>query len=373
MKIDRSNYEIWLIDWLDGNLSDLKAEELKTFLNENPELREEFDELVKINLKPSEKTFPHKNQLKKSPADLPLAQFEYLCVAYLENDLSVAQQTELKEIIDLDPEKKRSFELIQKTKLAPACDGYKHKNQLIKKTPAQRIIRLSVIGLSAAATVALLIISYLLIPRSLQDQSRNGMHSVSTLNTVIDSSKDGMHSVSTKPSVNKITVNKIVNPGQKREFLVAEVQKKTTVFPKSDSSIININDTLLRIAETRERELTKIPVFAQIDLGAGIISNTLIASNSAFAIPYYDEERSNIGRFIAKNFREIFLKEKSSSDSPLKGYEIAEAGVTGLNKLLGWEMALDKNNDANGELQSVYFSSKMLKFNTPVKKTEPLP
>lgn len=356
MKIDRSNYEIWLIDWLDGNLSDLKAEELKTFLNGNPELREEFDELVKINLKPSEKTFPHKNQLKKSTADLPLAQFEYLCVAYLENDLSVAQQTELKEIIDLDPEKKRSFELIQKTKLAPAGDGYKHKNQLIKKTPAQRIIRLSVIGLSAAATVALLIISYLLIPRSLQDQSRNGMHSVST-----------------KPSVNKITVNKILNPGQKREFLVAEVQKKTTVFPKSDSAIININDTLLRIAETREREFTKIPVFAQIDLGAGIISNTLIASNSAYTIPYYDEERSNIGRFIAKNFREIFLKEKSSADSPLKGYEIAEAGVTGLNKLLGWEMALDKNNDENGELQSVYFSSKMLKFNAPVKKTEPLP
>jgi hypothetical protein len=67
------------------------------------------------------------------------------------------------------------------------------------------------------------------------------------------------------------------------------------------------------------------------------------------------------------------LKENTSKDSPLKGYEIAEAGVTGLNRLLGWEMALVEKNDENGELRSVYFSSKLLKFNAPVKKTDPLP
>ena len=39
MKIDRSNYEIWIIDWLDGSLSDSQAEELKLFLNENPDIR----------------------------------------------------------------------------------------------------------------------------------------------------------------------------------------------------------------------------------------------------------------------------------------------------------------------------------------------
>jgi hypothetical protein len=67
------------------------------------------------------------------------------------------------------------------------------------------------------------------------------------------------------------------------------------------------------------------------------------------------------------------LKENPSPDSPLKGYEFAEAGVSGLNKLLGWEMALDKNNDNNGELKSIYFSSKILKFKAPVKNTESLP
>jgi hypothetical protein len=36
-------------------------------------------------------------------------------------------------------------------------------------------------------------------------------------------------------------------------------------------------------------------------------------------------------------------------------------------------MALQKTNDENGDLQSLYFSSKMLKFNAPVKKSETTP
>jgi hypothetical protein len=82
------------------------------------------------------------------------------------------------------------------------------------------------------------------------------------------------------------------------------------------------------------------------------------------------EKRWAAGRFFAKVFRERILKEVTIDDSPIKGYEIAEAGVTGLNKLLGWEMAFEKNSDENGELKSIYFSSKILKIQAPVNKSE---
>ena len=137
MEIDRSNYEIWLMDWLDGNLTDLQVEQLKIFLDENPELKEEFNELTLISLKPVEKSFPYKDHLKKSIADISGSLFDYLCVAYLENDLSSGQQTELFEAIELDPEKKRSFELIQKLTLVPASIRYIHKNKLKKRTVLQ--------------------------------------------------------------------------------------------------------------------------------------------------------------------------------------------------------------------------------------------
>ncbi|HAM10542.1 MAG TPA: hypothetical protein DCP74_09785 [Bacteroidales bacterium] len=82
------------------------------------------------------------------------------------------------------------------------------------------------------------------------------------------------------------------------------------------------------------------------------------------------EERWAPGRFVAKLFRDKILKEGTTDDSPIKGYEIAEAGVTGINKLFGWEMTFEKNNDENGELKSIYFSSKILKIQAPVNKSE---
>jgi hypothetical protein len=366
MQIDRSNYEIWLIDWLDGNLSDIQVEQLKLFLNENPELKEEFDGLTQVSLKPFERSFPRKDLLKKSTADLSGSQFEYLSVAHLENDLSAGQQTELKEIIDQDPEKKKTFEFIQKMKLAPPAISYKHKYQLIKRTPVQKVIQLSVIGLSAAATITLIIMTHLLIPRNLPDKINN-----TAQNVVVDSSF-------LQPSVDKVS-DKIITDKkpdltkQKRENQFAGVQKNNSVIIQSDSMVPMQNHSLLRNPDNPGIELKKIAFYADIDLKGISVSNTLVASNTTFIISPYDDERSNLSRLIAKTFREKILKETTAKDSPLKAYEIAEAGVTGLNKLLGWEMALVKNNDENGELRSVYFSSKILKFNAPVKKVEPRP
>ena len=365
MQINRSNYEIWLIDWLDGNLTDHQVTQLRLFLYENPDLKEDFTELTALSLKPSLKSFPLKDHLKKTNADLPGSQFEYLCVAFLENDLSADQQTELKENIEQDPEKRRTFELIQKMRLAPADISYKHKSQLIKRTAGQKVIRLSVIGLSAAAAIALIIMTYSVIPRNLSDKIDNTAQSV-----VIDSSL-------LQPSVDVVSDRIITDKTpvltkQKRENLFAGVQKKNSFTILPDPKVPMQNDSLHRNTDVPEIQLKKIPVSAEIDLKRGIVSNTLVASNSTFIVRSYDDERSNLSRFLAKTFRQKILKENTLKDSPLKAYEIAEAGVTGLNKLFGWEMALDKINDENGELRSVYFSSKILKFNAPVKKTEPV-
>ncbi|MEI6049471.1 MAG: hypothetical protein WCS03_11280 [Bacteroidota bacterium] len=366
MNIDRSNYEIWLIDWLDGNLSNLQVEKLKLFLSENPDLKEEFYELNTLCIKPFEKSFSQKELLKKSLADLSGSQFEYLCVAYLENDLSVNQHTELKEIIDHDADKRRTFELIQKTRLVPSDIIYKYKHKLKKRTVIQNVIRLSVIGLAAAATVTLIIITYMLIPRNLVDKT-----DITAQNIMVDSAL-------LKPSfstVSKISLReqKPVIKKQKREYLIAAFQKNSSAITQSDSTPPIPNDSLIRNTDNPEIMLNKIPVYTEIDLKERSVSNTLVASHFNLIIPAYDDERSTLSKFIAKTFREKILKENSTKDSPLKAYEIAEAGVTGLNKLLGWEMALDEKNDETGELRSVYFNSKILKFNAPVRKNEPLP
>jgi len=81
------------------------------------------------------------------------------------------------------------------------------------------------------------------------------------------------------------------------------------------------------------------------------------------------DERSKAGQFIAKFFHEKIMKDTTAVNRPVESYEIAVAGITGLNKLLGWEMSLQKNADENGDVKSYYFSSRLLKFKSPVKKS----
>jgi hypothetical protein len=364
MEINRSNYEIWLIDWLDRNLSDLQVEQLQLFLTENPDLKEELGELNTLILKPSENSFTQKVQLIKSIADLSGSQFDYLCIAFNENDLNIEQKTELLEIIGNDNDKQRRFDLVRKIKLVPGADNFKNKNKISKITPLQ-IIRNSVIGLSAAAAVTLLIMNYFLIPWNRPDKVNN-----TSLNIISDStlSIPVGSPVSEKPA----SKPKIVITTRISHTLTSEIRKNSpeTIGYISENQFPD--DSLFR-KNNPELLLNKIPVFKKFNLNETSVSNKLVALKNILVLPRADDEQSNISKFIARTFREKILKEKTAKDSPLKVYEIAEAGVSGLNKLFGWEMALDQKTDANGELNSVYFSSKLLKFNAPVRKNELLP
>ena len=367
MQIDRSNYEIWLIDWLDGNLNSLQANQLKLFLSQNPDLREEFNDLTQISIVPYDISFPDKNQMKRSASDIPTSQFEYLCVAFLENDLSVSQQTELKEIIDTSSEKKEAFDLIQKTRLTPTGIKYKHKSLLVKRTAVQNVIRLSVTGLSAAAAIALIILLFSISPENISMRlNRSAQNLVSDSTLQRQSSVNKTDKISTDIPIESVT--------QKRDIRIAKIQNKSHINTNSDLTIAISDDSSVKKTDNQQVTVNKIPVSPHVFLDKGIISsNTLITSNSIVINPEVEEERSKIGRLISKTFREKLLKEKTPTDKPLKGYEIAAVGVTGINKLFGWEMALNEKNDENGQIKSVYFSSKILKFSAPVKNSEPKP
>ncbi|MFN2380898.1 MAG: hypothetical protein ABR519_11930 [Bacteroidales bacterium] len=71
--------------------------------------------------------------------------------------------------------------------------------------------------------------------------------------------------------------------------------------------------------------------------------------------------------FIAKNFRKLAFNDQNASSDRLKPIELAEATVTGINKLLGWEMKLEKKNDDNGTMNSISFASQLVKFDHNLK------
>jgi hypothetical protein len=362
MKIDRSNYEVWIIDWLDGNLDETRIAELQLFLSENPDLKTEAEELSITKLTPSDTHLSHKENLKKSPANLSETQFDLLSAAYLEKDLSPDQEEELMELIKKDPEKKRIFDLIQKTKISTLSITYPKKSKLYRRSVRQKIIRFSLIGLSAAAVITAVILNFRQTPV---------VTPVTTLKTARSIVADSITRPAPLKASDKIKPadRSILKESRSETLLASAVQTAVTASDRENTP----EDTINRTSELPSEIIRKLPVILTAELKPESLQNTLIAYNSPEAIVADDDGRSKLGKFIARTFREKILKEKAPKDSPLRAYEIAEAGVSGLNKLLGWQMALDKRNDENGELKSVYFSSKILKFNAPVKKSEPLP
>jgi hypothetical protein len=354
MKINRENYEIWFIDWLDNNLSPEDVEELEFFLEQNQDLREEFSKLTDIKLEPSSLIYSGKDRLKKTAGELSSSQFEYLCAAYVGNDLSKQQEADLEEMTKDDQEKSKTLDLFRQTRVIPPKVVFKNKKQLLKRTIEQKIIRFSKFALSAAAIAALVLISHPFRPEPLIDTISNTALNSTQSNNVTPPAFSGRENEEESIHVKKEA------PSVENEKMTAESS------PLTDRGIVRDS-----ISKSPDREQIAIRQIELKDI-AIIEYETLpafLAASPQFTPPPAEDDQSKIGKFLAKNFREKIMKQDLPDDSPLKSYEVAEAGITGLNKLFGWDMALTLNSDENGEPSSVHFNSRMLKFNTPVKKS----
>lgn len=363
MKPDRSDYEIWFTDWLDGKLSHEQAETFIDFLKQNPDLAGELNDLKLINLEPPEITFSGKDTLRRSPANLSGEQFDNLCIASLENDLTITEQEELDHIVSLDESKRKNYELIKKLKLKPASVVFRGKNSVKKLTAGRRIFRYSLAGLSMAATLALLITLYLFIKPAGGERLITGSVAADTFLIEI------------RTGISGVTDEVIA---EKSSLLLADkikMQKSESVAGKSfpDFKEEKINTESIDPVPVIIREIppallaVRMPEIPVDGLHPGtFLLRQFNPSNAAIEDQY---QRSNVDRFLARVFHEVIMNDTISGDRPVKSYDLAIAGITGINKLFGWEMALDKKTDINGEIRSYYFSSRLLKFNAPAKKT----
>ncbi|WP_423129746.1 hypothetical protein [Gaoshiqia sp. Z1-71] len=133
MKISRLNYEPFFIDYTDGNLPPGLVDEFLDFLEENPDLAEELKAVHGISLPKTEVTFPAKEKLLKTGSAAESG-FDYRLVAYIEGDLSEAEQSALLDEIARDPEKQKTVRLFEQIRLRPdAAPVFPDKSLLLKK------------------------------------------------------------------------------------------------------------------------------------------------------------------------------------------------------------------------------------------------
>lgn len=134
MVINRNNYEEYIVDYADGNLSaELKAE-MERFLKANSDIQEELEMFLEAPIIDKSITFSGKDSLKKIPFAKTEASSDYFqnqCVAYIEGLMPENEIDFFLDLIAKDEHKQKELQLFQKS-LLPKEDHIFNEKILLK-------------------------------------------------------------------------------------------------------------------------------------------------------------------------------------------------------------------------------------------------
>lgn len=165
MNINRDNYEIYFLDFLEGQLPSEDTDALLDFLNQNPDLKEEFNGLKDVTLTAEEVVFTDKKPLKKTDKDrlkINDANFNKYCVGKIEGDLDIKQANELNIYLKTNQKKQKELSLFEKTILEADTTIKYHSKAELRRLIAKRNIRRVIIAYaSVAAAVVIFILGFI--------------------------------------------------------------------------------------------------------------------------------------------------------------------------------------------------------------------
>lgn len=136
MKLDRSTYEAWLLDRIEGRLTPDQVRELDAFLAANPDLAVDLGDLPTLDM--AAQAIAWKEELKKNhpPQGLPDAsRLNDFLVARLERELTYEQEQALDRFLYEHPEATRDAELMARSKVDPTLIAFEGKASIQRNFP----------------------------------------------------------------------------------------------------------------------------------------------------------------------------------------------------------------------------------------------
>jgi hypothetical protein len=371
MIVNRENYEAFLLDLMEGNLSDDQENILKHFLEENPDLIVDDNFTFSFKVPESGISLPDKEGLKKGGANSVVNEgnYEQFCIARLEGDLSGEAESRLDRFLYENPGFGKSAEAFRSVILkADKSIGFPGKNTLKKVygiTVAHKDYfkrRYIYKAVSIAASIAIMISVF----NSISD------------NTVADQTvNQDNQNVSITGDQSTLKPNQIPAPDivQERSSVenadMADMEFRETHRPEARvpllSAVKESASDIPRQMASREPVLLPVknisPVQAKIT-PANFSPEIVRPEHTAVILSEPSiNERSGAGMilsgliaFATRNFNE------DEQSGGLNLWKVADAGFRGINTLTGSELRLEREFNQEGELVSMAFSSRLLEF-----------
>jgi hypothetical protein len=174
MKIDINNYEAFLLDYIEGNLSAEDAAELMLFLEANPALQVDLEGIQDIIVTPDE-ILPRTGLFEhlKKPETIDLAQFDELAVKVLEGEATQIEVEQLNEVVAAIPSFEKAWKAFQLTKLKAPTIVLENKADFYRSmVPQKSFDELAVASLEGEITASEQVQLDLLIASSEENQKQ---------------------------------------------------------------------------------------------------------------------------------------------------------------------------------------------------------
>lgn len=337
MTINRLNYEIYLVDYLDGKLSASLVDELLLFLDQNPDIKEEFEGMEDAVLVAETTFFPNKSSLKKKSflKDGIDNEFDYLCISAVEGILSNDEKIAFEKSLQGHPIKQNAYKSYQKTKIqTQQAIQYPHKSHL--KRTAIIPIRYSYlrVSISVAATITLLLGVYTIGKLVIKE---NHIENTTIVTETFSNSNQNLSAVEIKQPVAVF-----------ESHVIAEVQQNTIVQTNSEVNIPN-NEVIIDREE--------------------YIPNSIKRKKLQPLKTEIDPQAEKLAQIVNKLYpeKQIIDEQLLAQHDESSTFEAIQNGVRFFGKLIGSDIKLDANKDKKGNIEKISFESKLIAFSTQVK------
>ena len=359
--LTRNNYEIWFLDYLDGQLSNEQLEILLDFLVQNPDLKQELCGVSGVSLVAGNESIDRKEHLLKSQSDIPgIAAIDQLCIARMENDLTEEEASQFDLRMDEDMELSGNYAAFRHTRLNPADSViYPYKKDLLRKT---RIFSPWLITVISSAAVLLL--AWFLWPRSSEPVSPPLAKIEHPAARNLQPATDNRQPITDNRQ--PITDNR--QPATHNRQLITDNRKPATQIP------VNV-EPVKAGSSAREsvpmQSLSRRTVVAGPRIPDPLSTKILFASiyHPAMTKPVQAEDALTLPQYALRLFREKILGQDSRQvrSTNFSMWEVAGAGVNKINDLAGTKMKLNRAYDSKGDILAVSFNSRLIDVESPVK------
>ena len=338
MEINRNNYEIFFMDYLDGKLEGKEIDRFLDFIEQNPDLKEELKGIGELQLPAGQETFSNKKSLYKTEKQKGQTE-KFTAVAYMEGDLSPLETKLFLKRLEFHPEQEKELELLLKTRLqADETIVFPGKNKLYRQTPTRRLVYWT----TRVAAILLLAFAFW---------------------TVFNFDKEKGHVNNTKVLAEKnempVTQPAKIQPEKQELNILGKAEKKTAAIEEAE--ILVARNTVVPEPETPSFRRTNEQINLLKPLAARLSTEKNeqqpALANIHEKAKQEKEAYYTLDRFLAEKVLKIKKSDKSLFESGLD-----MAGDVSKNRI--------SYKTDEGKVSKINFESRLLAFSVPIKNNK---